>query len=227
MYEHDNYIYHASTGFKWKHHKYIKKIGNKYIYPEDLEKAKKKIAESGATASAKAVSSVGSKTLKKAFNSAKKVNASSGIDRRINKTKKKVDKVLKKTKKELNDFIDPINKAKKKVDKVLKKTKNSAVEKLKKSGHYRDPNEKKEPKILSQKIEGGGKTKYIVEGKTVDKKAYNAYQKKNAPKSNSKPEGKLGKSAIKYENTDGTVTYKIGNKKVSKSQYESYLKKKK
>lgn len=224
MYEHDNYIYHASTGFKWKHHKYIKKIGNKYIYPEDLEKAKKKIAESGATASAKTVASVGSKTLKKAFNSAKKVNISSGIDRRINKAKKTVNDAKNA---KIEKIMGAQTKAKKKVDKVLNNVKNSAVEKLKKSRHYQDPNEKKELKILSEKIEGDGKTKYTVEGKTVGEKAYNAYQKKNAPKSNSKPEGKLGTMAIKYEEADGTVTYKIGNKKVSKSQYESYLKKKK
>lgn len=45
MYEHDNLIYHSSTGKEWKSHKYIKKIGNKYIYKEDLEKAKKKLQQ--------------------------------------------------------------------------------------------------------------------------------------------------------------------------------------
>lgn len=47
MYEHDNLIYHSSTGKEWKSHKYIKKIGNKYIYKEDLEKAKKKLKQGG------------------------------------------------------------------------------------------------------------------------------------------------------------------------------------
>ena len=45
MYEHDNLIYHAATGSSWNSHKYIKKIGNKYIYKEDLEKAKKKLKQ--------------------------------------------------------------------------------------------------------------------------------------------------------------------------------------
>ena len=47
MYEHDNLIYHAATGSSWKSHKYIKKIGNKYIYKEDLENVKKKLKQGG------------------------------------------------------------------------------------------------------------------------------------------------------------------------------------
>ena len=47
MYEHDNLIYHAATGRSWKSHKYIKKIGNKYIYQEDLENVKKKLKQGG------------------------------------------------------------------------------------------------------------------------------------------------------------------------------------
>ena len=47
MYEHDNLIYHAATGRSWKSHKYIKKIGNKYIYKDDLENVKKKLKQGG------------------------------------------------------------------------------------------------------------------------------------------------------------------------------------
>lgn len=55
MYEHDNFIYHSAKGSSWKSHKYITKIGDKYIYAvprkhlvtvkEDLEEAKKKLKQ--------------------------------------------------------------------------------------------------------------------------------------------------------------------------------------
>lgn len=32
-------LYHAARGVEWKNHKYIRKIGNRYIYPEDLKKS--------------------------------------------------------------------------------------------------------------------------------------------------------------------------------------------
>lgn len=31
-------LYHAARGVEWKNHKYIRKIGNRYIYPDDLNK---------------------------------------------------------------------------------------------------------------------------------------------------------------------------------------------
>lgn len=203
MYEHDNLIYHAATGRSWKSHKYIKKIGNKYIYKEDLEKAKRTLAKKG-----KSIAKTTNKKVKKALNTVKDTK----IKRIGNKVYAGNKKTLKKIEKsgaggnkyyETKTSKKEIKKAKKEGTLIPSGTLNPVTNNKKQQKKY---NKKNEIKTFSKAV----KTKDKIENKIYDQ----FDESTGKPKIISSTEKKINK--VKKTTTKKAEAYsKTAKKKVN------------
>lgn len=135
---------------EWKHHKYIRKEGNRYIYPEDLQKGVTSSFADGVRKTGSKLNNRVNKRLDDAFNKFKKREK----EERRRKIKNAIASIPKGAGQKLSEAKKQISSGRKAVSNVV----NGANKKLKEAGRHVSSGKRKVNNLLNRAKSNAGQT---------------------------------------------------------------------